>query len=54
MKTFEQKRIDILQERLKRRTKAGGRPLPGYEQNVAAIRAEIETLSGVAEDKDAE
>ena len=38
------KRIEILTERLQGRTKRDGSPLPGYKQNVAAIRAEIAQL----------
>jgi hypothetical protein len=39
-----ERRIDKLQQKLKARTKHDGSPRPGYEQNVAAIRAEIETI----------
>jgi hypothetical protein len=38
------KRIDILMHRLKGRTQSDGTPLPGYKQNVAAIRAELAQL----------
>lgn len=38
-------RIDKLAKRLKARTQRDGKPLPGYEQNVAQIRAELEQLS---------
>lgn len=45
MSLYVTKRIDKLEARLKARTKRDGKPLPGYEQNVAAIRAELEQLS---------
>lgn len=46
MSTYEERRVQILSERLRRRVKNDGTPLPGYEQNVATIRAELEQLSG--------
>jgi hypothetical protein len=39
------RRVDKLQARLRARTRRDGKPLPGYEQSVAAIRAELEQLS---------
>lgn len=45
-------RIDKLTQRLKARTKRDGKPLPGYEQNVAAIRAELEQLALAPLDKE--
>jgi len=44
MKTYQERRMEKLEGKLKGRTKRDGTPLPGYEQNVAAIKAEIETL----------
>lgn len=49
MSTFQERRIDKLQRLLKARTKADGTPRPGYEQNVATIQAEIETLVSAGE-----
>lgn len=43
--TYEEKRVSILSERLRKRTHRDGSPMPGFEQNVAAIRAELEQLS---------
>lgn len=43
--TYEERRIQKLQERLKARTKHDGTPRPGFEQNVAAIRSELEMMS---------
>jgi hypothetical protein len=43
--TYFQRRIDQLAHRLKARTKADGTARPGFEQNVAALRAEIEQLT---------
>jgi len=43
--TAPTRRIDKLIQRLQSRTKADGTPLPGYTQNVAQIRAEIEQLT---------
>lgn len=45
MKTAEERRVDRLAERLRKRCRKDGTPLPGFEQNVAAIRAELEQLS---------
>lgn len=45
MTSYVSQRIDKLEQRLKARTKRDGKPLPGYEQNVAAIRAELEQLA---------
>jgi hypothetical protein len=38
-------RHDKLVKRLRARTKANGDPRPGFEQNVASIRAELEMIS---------
>lgn len=48
-----ERRIDKLQRLLKSRTKADGTPRPGFEQNVATIRAQIEQLT-VAPPEDSE
>lgn len=45
MKTYIETRMEKLQQRLRGRTKADGTALPGFEQNVATIRAEMEQLS---------
>lgn len=45
MSTYVERRVNILAERLRTRTQKDGRPLPGYEQNVAAIKAELAQLS---------
>jgi predicted Zn-dependent protease len=45
MSTFEERRIEKLRQRLKARTKHDGTPRPGFEQNVATIRAELEAMS---------
>lgn len=45
MSTHIERRMDVLAQRLKARTKHGGTPRPGFEQNVAQIRAEMEQLS---------
>lgn len=42
---LEQK-MNQLQRKLKARTRRDGAASPGFEQNVAAIRAEMELLSG--------
>jgi hypothetical protein len=55
MATREERRIDVLQRKLKSRTKHDGTPLPGFAQNVAMIRAEIAQLSiSEGEDGDGE
>ena len=38
------RRIEQLAERLRGRTDKHGEPLPGYKENVAAIRAEMAQL----------
>jgi len=38
-------RFNKLEARLRARTKPNGDPRPGYEQNVAVIRAELEMMS---------
>lgn len=43
--TSTERRIDKLAQRLKARTQRDGTPLRGYEQNVAAIKAELAQLS---------
>ena len=45
MTTGAERRVDKLAARLKARTKRDGTPLPGYEQNVAAIKAELAQIS---------
>lgn len=49
MSTYQERRVDILNKRLRSRTRADGSPLPGYKQNVASIRAELESLSDAEE-----
>lgn len=39
-------KMQRLERRLKARTKRDGKPQPGFEQNVAHIRAEMEIISG--------
>lgn len=46
-------RIDLLTRRLRARTNHEGKPLPGYKENVASIRAELAQLTermGINED----
>lgn len=38
-------KMNRLQSKLKGRTKPNGDPKPGYEQNVAQIRAEMQIIS---------
>lgn len=45
MSTYHERRIEKLAARLKARTRHDGTPLPGFEQNVASIRAELEQIS---------
>lgn len=45
MATYEERRIQQLQQKLRSRIKRDGTPLAGFTQNVARIRAEIEQLS---------
>lgn len=45
MSTYHERRMDKLASRLKARTRQDGTPLPGFEQNVASIRAEMEQIS---------
>lgn len=45
MSTYHERRVEKLQSRLKGRTRHDGTPLPGFEQNVASIRAELEEIS---------
>lgn len=54
MKTYEERRLEKLAARMKARTRRGGKALPGYEQSVAAIRAEMEQLGHVGGYEDAE
>lgn len=49
MATRVERRVDRLARLLKSRTKSDGTPLPGYKQNVAQLRAEIETLTSTEE-----
>ncbi len=45
MTTRTERRMEVLAEKLQHRTRADGAPAPGFEQNVAAIRAEMEQMS---------
>jgi hypothetical protein len=45
MTTQAERRMEKLQQRLKARTRHDGKARPGFEQNVATIRAEMEMLS---------
>lgn len=45
MSTHVERRVEKLAQRLRNRTQKDGTPLPGYEQNVAAIKAELAQLS---------
>lgn len=45
---MRESRIDVLRRRLAARTDADGKPLPGFAENVAAIREEIARLEVVA------
>lgn len=45
MSTNVERRVEVLAKRLKLRTRKDGSPLPGYEQNVAVIKAELAQLS---------
>lgn len=45
MSTHIERRVEVLARRLKTRTQKDGTPLPGYEQNVAGIKAELAQLS---------
>lgn len=45
MSTWQERRINRLQQRIRSRTRSDGTPLPGFKQNVAQIRAEIEQLA---------
>lgn len=38
-------RFNRLEQRLKSRTRPNGDPRPGYEQNVAMIRAELDMIT---------
>ena len=46
-RTAAEARLAQIQEMLKHRTDGRGQPLSGYKNNVAAIKAEIERLTGV-------
>lgn len=41
MSTQAERRFEVLQRRLQSRTQRDGTALPGFKQNVAAIRAEL-------------
>ena len=43
--TYISNRIDTLSRRLAARTQRDGTPKPGYRENVAAIKAELEQLA---------
>lgn len=45
MSTYHERRMDKLAARLRARTRHDGTALPGFEQNVATIRAELEQIS---------
>lgn len=45
MSTYIERRMERLASMLKSRTRGDGKALPGYEQNVARIKAEMEQLS---------
>ena len=45
MTTQIERRVERLAARLRLRTRKDGTPLPGFEQNVAAIRAELADMS---------
>lgn len=41
-----ERKMDDLQKKMRARCKSDGTPRPGYEQNVARIKAEMELISG--------
>lgn len=43
--TNVERRVEVLARRMRQRTKRDGTPLPGYEQSVAQIKAELGVLS---------
>jgi hypothetical protein len=45
MSTHHERRVEILARRVRARTKHDGTPLPGFEQNVASLRAEMEIIN---------
>ncbi len=45
MSTYHERRMDMLAKRIKGRTRHDGSPMPGFEQNVASLRAEMELIS---------
>lgn len=45
MSTYQERRLEKLAAKLKARTQRDGKPLPGFEQNVAQIKAEMAQLS---------
>lgn len=51
MTTFQERRVAKIQRMLKARTKHDGTPRAGYEQNVASLEAELQTLSIAQERK---
>lgn len=46
MSTYAERRFEALKQKLQARTQRDGKALPGFKQNVAAIRAEMDTLQG--------
>ena len=42
-------RLEVLRRRLDARTDHKGKPLPGFAENVLALKAEIERLEGEQE-----
>lgn len=45
MSTYIERRMEVLAQRLKSRTQRDGKPMPGYEQNVAMLKAEMAQLT---------
>ena len=45
VKTYNERRMELLSRRLKGRLRHDGTPVRGFEQSVAQIRAEMELLS---------
>lgn len=44
--SFSSDRLEVLRRRLAARTDHRGKPLPGFKENVAALREEIARLEG--------
>jgi hypothetical protein len=45
MTTYFGRRLERLEQKLRSRTRRDGTPMQGFEQNVAAIRAELEQIN---------